>query len=151
MPNKTVKKGRYSQAIREQAAIAYALNGNYTKTGREMDIPKETVFSWSKHEWWDNLIASVHTEKASEHRATYARIVDEAQVQVLATLDQATAAQANIIAATATDKVRLLDNQPTTISSSAQTPQQVADQFMKMIQASDKAIVPKSTIIEHKK
>ena len=94
-----------------------------------MDIPKETVFSWSKHEWWDNLIASVHTEKAAEHRATYARIVDEAQVQVLATLDQATAAQANIIAATATDKVRLLDNMPTSITSKTETMTDLAKQF----------------------
>jgi len=127
MPTKRV--GRYSDKIREQAAIEYALNGNMDRVSRDMNIPKSTLGTWKVQDWWDAITEQVRTEKASEHRATYARIVDEAQQQTLAKLPEATAAQANIIAATATDKVRLLDNMPTSITSKTETMTDLAKQF----------------------
>ncbi|GAG46173.1 unnamed protein product, partial [marine sediment metagenome] len=78
------------------------------------------------------LIKEVQTQKADAHRATYSRIVDKAQKQVLSTLSDATAAQANIIAATATDKVRLLDNQPTSIRGDSDSVKSLAAQFDKL-------------------
>ena len=146
MPRKRV--GKYSNKIREEAAIQYALHGNISKTARDMDIPVKTVQSWKGSDWWDALIAKVHQEKASEHRAMYSSIVDHAQAITLAKLPEATAAQANIIAATATDKVRLLDNMPTSISGRTDSLESLKDQFRKL--SSTHTIVPNSTITDQK-
>ena len=60
----------------------------------------------------------VHDEKAEEHRAAYVELVDLAQKQVKAKLPEATAAQAMVIAGIGTDKVRVHDGMPTSISAS---------------------------------
>ena len=121
--------GRYSDKIREQAAVEYALNGNVSKTSRDMNINRDTLQGWTKHEWWIALVDKVKQEKAEQHRAQYAAIVEKAQAVVLDKLPESTAAQANIIAATATDKVRLLDNMPTSITSKTETMTDLAKQF----------------------
>ena len=116
---KKVTKRRYTREQKQQAAIEYAIRGSYTQVGLHLDIPKATVIGWSKtYEGWDEVITQVHAEKEQQHRATYSAIVDAAQQVVIDKLPEATAAQANIIAATATDKTRLIDNRPTSISSS---------------------------------
>ena len=129
MPNIT----QYTLEQKQEAAILYATVGSYAQVAKQLDIPKPTVWQWSrKWDEWDNLVKQVQTEKADEHRAMYARIVDEAQAITLAKLPEATAAQANIIAATATDKVRLLDGQATTISSKVETIGSLSEQFQRL-------------------
>ena len=58
----------------------------------------------------------VRSVKADEHRAKYVQIIDKAQQQALAQLPKANAAQANLIACQATDKIRLHDGMPTEIT-----------------------------------
>jgi len=146
MANKRVRR---TQEDKNQAAIQYAIHGVMSKVSKDTSIPRTTLISWSDQDWWVDIIDTVRHEKQQEHIATYSRIVDAAQAVVLEKIEDASASQASLIACQAQDKGLLLQGRPTSISSSAQTPQQVADQFMKMIQASDKAIVPKSKIIEH--
>ena len=140
--------GRYSDKIREQAAIEYALCGNISKVAKDLNIVRKTVQSWKGQEWWDTLVTKVQQEKAEQHRAKYAQIVELAQDHVIATLPSATAAQANIIAATATDKVRLLDNMPTSISGKASSTDDLAAQFRAL--AASHQLVPRSKVIDSK-
>ena len=126
----TTKKRSYTKEAKQQAAIEYAVTGSYTMVSKALDIPKKTVHWWSTNwDGWDATIAQVQTEKAEQHRAQYAAIVEKAQAVVLAKLPEATAAQANIIAATSTDKVRLLDNMPTTISAKQDSMESMAERF----------------------
>jgi hypothetical protein len=64
---------------------------------------------------WVETVKQVQTEKGEEHRAMYVKIVDKAQKQVIKALPKANAAQANLIACQATDKVRLHDGMPNSI------------------------------------
>ena len=130
MPKPPKKRvGKYSNKIKEQAAVEYALCGSISKVSRDMDIPLGTVQMWKGSDWWDDITTKVQQEKAAQHRAQYAQIVELAQQQVVDKLPESTAAQANIIAATATDKVRLLDNMPTSITSKTETMTDLAKQF----------------------
>ncbi len=81
------------------------------------------------------MVHSVQQEKQQEHRATYARIVSEAQQRTLEALPEATAAQAAIIAATATDKVRVIDGMPTSIKGESNSIKMLAQQFADLSQA----------------
>ena len=111
------RKGRYSNKQKDEAAMLYAIEGSYKKVAKTLGFPKDTVYSWSKdYAGWDELINRVQAEKATEHIATYTMIVDKAQQVVLDKLPEATAAQANIIGATATDKALLLSGRPTRIT-----------------------------------
>lgn len=110
---------KYSDEERTQAAIHYAVTGSLVKVERALGIPNTTVCTWKKQSWWDELVATVRSEKLEEHRAIYVSIVDKAQKRVLKDLPNASARDAMIIAGTATDKVRLHDGMPTSITQSA--------------------------------
>ena len=141
---------KHSAAIRKQAIADYAVHGSIkTVSNGYPDIPYDTIRSWVNSEEGQALITALHGEKTTELRSKYVEVCELAIEHTKLKLPEATAAQSAVISGVFFDKTRLIDNAPTSISSSAQTPQQVADQFMKMIQASDKAIVPKSKIIEH--
>ena len=59
-------------------------------------------------------------------------MVDKAQDIALEKLPDASAAQASIIAATATDKARLLQNQPTSIRGESESIGKLVKQFEKL-------------------
>ena len=115
---KLVTRGsKYTDEQRISAAVIYAAKGTYSAVTREMNIPKSTLSNWSKTDWWDATVVEVRTKKSGEHRANYVEIIDKAQKQVIKALPKANAAQANLIACQATDKIRLHDGMPTSISS----------------------------------
>lgn len=120
---------KYSDAKRQQAIIGYALSGNAAYTGREINVPKNTVIEWTKQSWFIDALVQVRAEKSHEHIAQYTQIVDKAQAQTLLELPNATAAQASIIAATATDKAQLLMGLPTSIRADSSTVNDLAKQF----------------------
>ncbi len=105
---------------KQEAAIHYAIYGSLAKIERDLGIPKSTACIWKKKgdAVWVETVEQVQTEKGEEHRAMYVKIVDKAQKQVIKALPRANAAQANLIACQATDKVRLHDGMPTSISDS---------------------------------
>jgi len=116
-----VKGSKYTAEQKADVAIQYAISGNMKKVARQSGIPRTTIISWQKQDWWDELIAAVRSEKADEHRAKYSELVDAAQQVALEKLPEASAQQAMIIAATGTDKIRLHDGMPTSIAGNTDT------------------------------
>ena len=113
---KRVARTEWTKEDRQQAAIEYEVLGSFTKTSKSLGIPKQTIHNWSKEEWWVELTGQVRTEKTAQHRAQYSLIVDLAQDRIIEDLPNATAQQASVIGGIAFDKLRLIDNQPTSIS-----------------------------------
>jgi len=131
--SKLVKNGsKYSDDQRMEVAILYAISGNAKKVAKATGIPRTTIVSWKKADWWDNAVATVRSEKADEHRAKYSELVDKAQRVALEKLPQASAAQASIIAATATDKLRLHDGMPTEIVANSKDMKALANEFKEL-------------------
>jgi transposase-like protein len=146
MPSKRV--GKYSEAIKEQAAIQYAIDGCLSKVARDIDVPRTTVNDWSKEEWWDGIIDKVRHEKQQEHIATYTKIVDEAQKVVLEKLPEASASQASLIACQAQDKSLLLQGKATSISRNTNSMEDLSAQFRAL--AASHQLVPRSKVIDIK-
>ena len=119
----------WTREQKQQAAIQYAIQGSLAKIERDMGIPDATVSTWKKEEWWVELVGALRNEKSEEHRAQYVRIVGKAQKRVLKALPKATAQQAMIIAGVGTDKVRLHDGMPTSISGKAESMSSLANEF----------------------
>lgn len=117
---KHVARTEWTKADKQEAAIHYAVYGSLAKIERELGIPKPTSCLWKNKgdAVWVETVAQVQTEKSEEHRAVYVQLVDQAQEQVRIKLPEATAAQAMVIAGIATDKVRVHDGMPTSISGS---------------------------------
>ena len=114
---KQVSKGsKYSDVQRTEAAIQYEIIGSYRKTAQAVGIPENTLRDWSKKEWWVEVCVIVRDENTQRMRSRYAKIVNKAQAQTLKKLPEATAQQASIVGAVAFDKIRLIDNQPTSIT-----------------------------------
>ena len=112
------KQVSWTREQKQQAAIQYAIEGNLSKIERDQGIPNQTLSDWKNNDpMWVETIGTIRDEKAEQHRAKYVQIVGLAQDQVIAKIGDASASQANLIACQATDKVRLHDGMPTSISS----------------------------------
>ncbi len=129
------KQVSWTMEQKQQAAIQYAIQGSLAKIERDMGIPKSTVFGWKQDDEWLALVERIRTEKADEHRAQYVKIIAKAQKRVLKALPKATAQQAMIIAGVGTDKVRLADNLPTSITGKAEDMNSLAKQFDALAQS----------------
>jgi len=127
-----VKGSKYTTAQKADIAIQYAISGNMKKVARQSGIPRTTIISWQKQDWWDELISEVRSAKADEHRAKYSELVDKAQEVALEKLPEASAQQAMIIAATGTDKVRLHDGMPTAITGKAPNMKALVQEFERL-------------------
>ena len=133
---KFVAKGsKYSDQQRMQVVVLYAISGNAKKVAKATGIPRTTIVGWKKAEWWQDAVTSVRSEKADEHRAKYSELVDKAQQVALEKLPEASAAQANLIACQATDKIRLHDGMPTEITGKAESMSALAKQFDQLAQS----------------
>ena len=121
---------QYTDEDRRNAAMHYAIYGNQTKVSEMIGIPQTTISLWRNHtDWWDDLVAQIRNEKQDEHIAKYTGLVDKALAQCESTLDKASPKDAAIIAATFTDKARLLLNQPTSSSGKSSDMSALAKQF----------------------
>ncbi len=131
-----VKTGsKYSDQQRMEVVVLYAILGNAKKVAKVTGIPRTTIVGWKKAEWWQDAVTSVRSEKADEHRAKYSELVDNAQQVALEKLPEASAAQANLIACQATDKIRLHDGMPTEITGKAEAMSALAKQFDQLAQS----------------
>ena len=125
---------KYSDDQRTEAATQYEVTGSFKKTSKITGIPKSTLQDWARTEWFKELTVMVRSEKNSRHRARFSKIVDMAQAQTIKELPNATAQQASIISGVAFDKIRLIDNQPTSIRGDSATVQALVAEFDKLSQ-----------------
>ena len=89
---------------------------------------------WKGQDWWQDTVEQIRAQNTDKALAKYAQMVDKAQDIALEKLPDASAAQASIIAATATatDKGRLLMNQPTSITGKSTSIDDLAREFNKL-------------------
>ncbi len=135
MTKKITKRrvGRYSDAIRERAAIEYAVCGSMKQVSRDMDIPRSCLIDW-KDNWprWVETTTNVRHEKQDELRAKYVDVCELAIDHTKNKLPEATAQQAMVIAGIATDKLYRADNLPGTLTGSAVSIDDLAKEFNKL-------------------
>jgi hypothetical protein len=120
---------KWTDEDRRNAATVYAVKGSLSAVERDLDIPRTTMVKWKQSDWWDEIVGEVRHEKADEHIAQYTALVSDALNHAHATLDQASPKDALIMAATATDKARLLLNQPTSIKGTDASINEMAQMF----------------------
>ena len=124
--------GKYSYEKRMQVAVLFAISGNAKQVARDSGIPRSTLETWKKKDWWQDAVTKVRSEKADEHRAVYSELVDKAQRVALDKLPDATAREAMTIAAIGTDKIRLHDGMPTEIADRSSDMKALANEFRRL-------------------
>ena len=140
--SKLVKNGsKYTDEQRMEVAVLYSISGNAKKVAKDTGIPRTTIVGWKKADWWEDAVTRVRSEKADEHRAKYSELVDKAQQVALEKLPEASARDAMIIAATGTDKIRLADNMPTTITGKEQSKEELLKRFAKIAREYNRNVV----------
>lgn len=123
---------QYSHEIIVEAAIQYAMCGNVSKVARILDIPRETIQTWRKSELWFDTVTRFHHENQDALMAKYSKVALDSVSAQQERLDNGNTVidkEGNerrvpvsyrdlvIGGGTATDKVRLMLNQPTKITS----------------------------------
>lgn len=164
LDNYDASGSQYSNEDRRAALACYVIHGNYTKCGRMLNIPHNTLSQWGKQEWWLNSIDQVRLEKQDEVDAGYQKIIDMAIESVTTrfklgdeivgargeTFHRAVSARDSMtIGAIAQDKQRVLRNLPVSITTSV-----TSDKLLKLQQsfealAQAKTIEIEGEVIEH--
>jgi len=129
----SVTGSSYTAQDRLQAATLFIASGNCRKVAENTNIPHRTVIEWSNQEWWHDTIAMLRLEKSEEIDAMYQEVIElglNAQIDRIRHGDIVLTKEGDQVrkpvslrdVATATaiglDKLRLIRNQPTTISGS---------------------------------
>lgn len=138
----------YTNEQKEAALVALAANGdNYAKTAKDQNVTERQLRRWSKGD-------HVPPEMSENVRLIKTTLADRAEViagkllgRVEATIDTATIMQAATSFAIMVDKMRLLREEPTSISASMRslTPEQLLDEINAIIAAPDED--PRLTLI----
>lgn len=122
----------YAREDRYRAAAAFVANSNSKAASRETGIPASTIRHWSQHDDDFQMICQeIRTEFGEKIKYKYAEIIKESADQTLDRLRHGDVIRDNktgelvrvpikgkdsaIIGAVAFDKLRLAENQPTTI------------------------------------
>jgi len=132
MSNMISRGSRYTDEQRHNAAVHFAALGNMKAVAKAIGIPRTTIIGWKQSDWWQETVITARHAKADEHRARYSELVDAAQKVALEKISEASAAQASIIAATATEKLRLHDNLPTEITGKSFDVAALAEEFAQL-------------------
>ena len=142
MPKNVTRKrvGRYSDKIRHEAIVEYAVTGSVNSVSRSMDIPKQTVSTWVNSDEGIEMISRVRTENTQLHISQYNRLTEKALnaaergIDGLAgdKLSAGDVKALTVTAATTTDKSRLLQNLSTSNVSKGTTDQALVDQLAQL-------------------
>jgi len=133
---------KYTREDRYKAAALFVATGNSMAVSRDTGIPASTIRHWAQHdEDFQLMCQEIWTEFGEKIKYKYAQIIDESTDQVLDRLrngdvirDSKTgelirvpvkAKEAAIIGAITVDKLRLAENQPTTIREDRSSTQSV--------------------------
>ena len=128
-----VKAGSsYTDEQRREALSLYAVKGVASVVSRQLNIPETTICHWRKSDWWLSGLEELRSQNQDEHIAAYHQLVREGLKVALDKLPDASAREAAVIAAVATDKAQLLQNRPTAIRGDTGGVAALAKQFAQL-------------------
>lgn len=130
---------QYSDQDRLQAATEYAIHGSIIKASEYTNIPSRTLYDWSKAEWWESEIIRIREENKEIIRAGITRIVEKGFNNIEDRIENgdayitkeknkdgdivdvikrkpASLRDLGTVTGIAFDKLRLLNNEPTSIT-----------------------------------
>jgi hypothetical protein len=142
----TAQGSQYDEVLKTQVIADYAVRGNATRVAETYNIPSNTVGSWVRSEWGQDLLNEIRAQNQDSHISKYHELTEQALDKALDAIKslprdelKASDIKALIVgAATATDKSRLLMNQPTSIKGDSSTVSGLVDQFNKLSQEQDR-------------
>ena len=69
---------KYTDVTRRKAIGVYVVTGNFTATGKQLNIPERTINDWAKQDWWLKEITRVREEKQDELDAQITGYIEKA-------------------------------------------------------------------------
>ena len=151
---------KHTDQQRRQVVIEYHVNGNDQVVADSTGISRQTINTWRLHsDWWDELLGEVRHEISEHILAQNLEIATKAGERVLDSLENGdeklvwdktkneyvkirvkpTGKDASVMGGISQDKARVQMGMATSISSSDNTVQALADEFRKL-SADHKAI-----------
>lgn len=109
---------QYTHEDYHRAVVAYLTLGNLHKVAAVIDIPRRTLYGWTKTTWWAELLNHVRQEKRDEFDAGFTRLIDKTINTIEIQLDagEVKARDAATIMGIAFDKRQILNLKPTSIT-----------------------------------
>jgi hypothetical protein len=122
---------QYSLNEKYQAAAAMVASGSSVAAGEQLGIPPTTIRTWMKTDEFSRMVQEVRAEYGEKIRANLARVIKEGTDQILDRIKNGdhvlgkdgelirkpmSGRDLTIAAGTAFDKLRIVENQPTSIS-----------------------------------
>lgn len=147
----TTMGSHYTDEQRMQAAVEYSVSGSILKTADIVKIPSRTLYDWSHSEWWQSEVARLRKENKDLFNAQYTNIIKDGLEEIHDRVKNGDAYVTNkgkikrkpaslrdlgTVTGIAFDKLRLLNNEPTSITdNSAGKLQELMKQFEQITHA----------------
>ena len=120
-----------------EALLLYSQHGQMMQVHRETGIPESTLYDWKQADWWQDAVGELRQQNADRQIAQYHKLTElalDTAIEGIETMDRSSLSASDIkslavTGATATDKARLLLNQPTSIRANDSSVQALADEF----------------------
>lgn len=140
---------QYSDEDRRLALILYNQHGSCVKVSEHSHIPERTVNDWTHSDWWEDELAVIREENKDLIRASITRIVTKGFDNIEDRIEngdeyitkdgqkdrkKASLRDLGTVTGIAFDKLRLLNNEPTSIQGKADI-EATLDQFRQLAQA----------------
>ena len=125
-------ENQYTDEVKRGVIASYVVHGNQSEVARVANIPRKTVNEWCKSSWGLELISQIRHENGDEMISGFTNIIKRALKTTMDRLDTGdyvgldsegktlykpvSARDSIVIAGIATDKMRLLSNQATSIT-----------------------------------
>ena len=128
-----IQGSSYTAQDRLQAASLFIMSGNCKTVSEQTNIPHRTVTEWSNTDWWHDAVAALRLQNQEQIDAEYNQIImlglgaqrDRIQYGDFVLTKEGDQVRkpvslrdVSVATAVAVDKLRLIRNQPTTISGS---------------------------------
>lgn len=130
---------KYSHQERYNTVVMFLVYGNQRKVSEVTGIPQDTIYGWSRTEWWQQLLTKVKEEKHAEFNAGFSRIIEKSIDTIEEQLNnqEVRALDAAKIMGIAFDKRQIMNNQPTSIQGKASSINDLQQEFERYVNAKE--------------
>jgi uncharacterized protein YicC (UPF0701 family) len=153
-------RGNWADKVKNEAIAIYLATGSPAMVSDQLNVPRETIRSWTKQQWWKDRVKEIQNEESDRLDSKLTKALDKALEQVMDRLENgeymydprtgkvkqmpAKLRDLNTAFNSLLDKRQLIRKQPTKIveqTSTAAQLQNLANQFASFVKG--KPIVEK--------
>jgi hypothetical protein len=130
---------KYDYQQRYMAVVYWIAYGNIKRVSELLSIPQDTLYGWTKKDWWEQIAKRLKAEKSEQFNAGFGRLIEKS-IEVMENQlenQEVKALDAAKIMGIAFDKRQVLNNLPTSIQGKTKDLNELQEEFERYLSAKE--------------